>query len=151
MADPHQNRKQLFKRSTRLAIISVKFRVVVITKMADWQKIEGGIAAPKGFRAAGIAAGLKSSGMPDLALILSETEAIAAGVFTTTQVRAACVDYCRKHLQAKASARAILCNAGQANAGTGKQGWQDAQQSAELLGNEVKYLSLKLFFLLPQE
>ena len=102
--------------------------------MADWQKIDGGITAPKGFKAAGIAAGLKASGMPDLALILSETEAIAAGVFTTTQVRAACVDYCRQRLQAKASARAILCNAGQANAGTGEQGWQDAQTSAELLG-----------------
>ena len=60
--------------------------------MADWQIVSGGITAPKGFRAAGIAAGLKSSGAKDLALILSQTDAIAAGVFTTSQVRAACVD-----------------------------------------------------------
>ena len=54
--------------------------------------------------------------------------------FTTTQVRAACVDYCRQRLQAKASARAILCNAGQANAATGEQGLRDALESAQLLG-----------------
>ncbi len=105
--------------------------------MTDWQEISGGITAPKGFKAAGIAAGLKPSGTPDLALIVSETEAIAAGVFTTSQVRAACVDYCRQRLQKKASSRAILCNAGQANAATGEQGWQDALESAKLLGDAL--------------
>lgn len=105
--------------------------------MANWQQIEGSITAPKGFKAAGITAGLKPSGTPDLALIVSETEAIAAGVFTTSQVRAACVDYCRQRLQAKASARAILCNAGQANAATGEQGWQDALRSAQVLAQEL--------------
>ncbi|BAY28807.1 arginine biosynthesis bifunctional protein ArgJ [Nostoc carneum NIES-2107] len=98
--------------------------------MADWQEITGGITAPRGYRAAGITAGLKPSGLPDLALILSDVEAIAAGVFTTSQVRAACVDYCRQRLQAKHNARAILCNAGQANAATGTQGWFDALESA---------------------
>ncbi|MCU0525092.1 MAG: bifunctional ornithine acetyltransferase/N-acetylglutamate synthase [Elainella sp. Prado103] len=101
--------------------------------MADWHEITGGITAPKGFRASGIAAGLKPSGAPDLALIVSEVDAIAAGVFTTSQVKAACVDYCRQQLQDKSAARAILCNAGQANAATGAQGWADAVESAELL------------------
>ena len=105
--------------------------------MADWQEIKGGVTAPKGYKAAGIAAGLKPSGAKDLALILSETEAIAAGVFTTSQVRAACVDYCRQRLQTKASARAILSNAGQANAGTGEGGWQDAVESAQLLAEAL--------------
>ena len=105
--------------------------------MADWQVVSGGITAPKGFRAAGIAAGLKASGAKDLALILSQTEAIAAGVFTTSQVRAACVDYCRQCLQKKASARAILCNAGQANAATGEAGWEDALECARLVGQEL--------------
>ena len=105
--------------------------------MADWQVVSGGITAPKGFRAAGIAAGLKSSGAKDLALILSQTDAIAAGVFTTSQVRAACVDYCRQCLQSKASARAILCNAGQANAATGEAGWLDALESARLVSQEL--------------
>ncbi|MGL5074446.1 MAG: bifunctional ornithine acetyltransferase/N-acetylglutamate synthase [Waterburya sp.] len=105
--------------------------------MTDWQVVNGGITAPKGFRAAGIVAGLKSTGAKDLALILSETDAIAAGVFTTSQVRAACVDYCRQCLQSKASARAILCNAGQANAATGEPGWEDALETARLLGREL--------------
>ncbi|GAB4381093.1 MAG: bifunctional glutamate N-acetyltransferase/amino-acid acetyltransferase ArgJ [Elainellaceae cyanobacterium] len=101
--------------------------------MADWQVVSGGITAPKGFRAAGVTAGLKPSGAPDLALIVSDVDAIAAGVFTTSQVRAACVDYCRQRLQAKSTARAILCNAGQANAATGAQGWADAVESAQLV------------------
>ncbi len=105
--------------------------------MADWQVVSGGVTAPKGFIAAGITAGLKSTGAKDLALILSQTDAIAAGVFTTSQVRAACVDYCRQCLQKKASARAILCNAGQANAATGELGWQDAKETAKLLGQEL--------------
>ncbi|MGP1383675.1 MAG: bifunctional ornithine acetyltransferase/N-acetylglutamate synthase [Thainema sp.] len=105
--------------------------------MADWQIISGGVTAPKGFQAAGITAGLKPSGTPDLALIVSETDAIAAGVFTTSQVRAACVDYCREKLQAKPSARAILCNAGQANAATGQVGWQDAVESAECVAQAL--------------
>ena len=105
--------------------------------MAQWQEISGGITAPRGYRAAGIKAGLKPSGLPDLALILSDVEAIAAGVFTTSQVRAACVDYCRQRLQAKSNARAILCNAGQANAATGSQGWLDALECAMLLGQSL--------------
>ena len=105
--------------------------------MSDWQKVAGGITAPKGYQAAGIAAGLKTSGALDLALIVSETEAIAAGVFTTSQVRAACVDYCRQILQEGRSMRAILCNAGQANAGTGEAGWQDAMNCAQQLASRL--------------
>lgn len=105
--------------------------------MTDWKEIPGGITAAKGFQAAGIAAGLKPSGAKDLALIWSETEAIAGGVFTTSQVRAACVDYCRQKLQAKNSTRAILCNAGQANAATGEAGWQDALDSAAVVAKHL--------------
>ncbi len=105
--------------------------------MSDWQEIGGGVTAPRGYKAAGIIAGLKPSGAPDLALIISEVDAIAAGVFTTTQVRAACVEYCRQRLEAKASARAVLCNAGQANAATGDQGWADAVESARVLGQAL--------------
>ncbi len=76
---------------------------------------------------------MKASGLPDLALIVSDVDAIAAGVFTTSQVRAACVDYCRQQLQAKPSAKAILCNSGQANAATGAAGWTDAVDSAQAL------------------
>jgi len=99
--------------------------------MADWTVIEGGITAPKGYRAAGIAAGLKPSGAKDLALIVSDVEAIASGVFTTSQVKAACVDYCLERLDQKSSARAILCNAGQANACTGAEGMADVEASTQ--------------------
>ncbi len=105
--------------------------------MADWQVISGSVTAPRGYRAAGITAGLKPSGLPDLALIVSDVEAIAAGVFTTSVVRAAPIDYCRQRLLAKHSARAILCNAGQANAATGDQGWADAVESALLLAEAL--------------
>lgn len=105
--------------------------------MGDWQEISGGVTAARGYKAAGITAGLKPSGLPDLALILSDVDAIAAGVFTTSHVKAACVDYCRQRLQAKHSARAILCNAGQANAATGSQGLKDALESADLLAKEL--------------
>ena len=106
--------------------------------MADWRVVEGGVTAPKGFQAAGMAAGLKPSGAADLALIFSECDAIAAGVFTTSHVRAACVDYCRQRLEARPSARAILVNAGQANACTGKQGWIDTVDSAERIAATLK-------------
>jgi len=105
--------------------------------MADWQEVAGGVTAPKGYKAAGITAGLKPSGLPDLALIVSDVEAIAAGVFTTSVVRAACVDYCRDRLRAKSTARAILCNAGQANAATGEQGMIDAIESAQALSQAL--------------
>lgn len=105
----------------------------------DWQEISGGITAPKGYRAAGIAAGLKLSGSPDLTLIYSDADAIAAGVFTTSQVRAACIDYCRQLLAKKPSIRAILCNSGQANAATGAQGLEDTLTSAKWL---AKFLDI---------
>ncbi len=103
----------------------------------DWHEISGGVTAPRGFRAGGITAGLKSSGKPDLAIILSDVDAIAAGVFTTSQVRAACVEYCRQQLATKSSARAILCNSGQANAATGEAGWIDAVTSANALASAI--------------
>jgi glutamate N-acetyltransferase / amino-acid N-acetyltransferase len=103
----------------------------------DWHEISGGVTAPRGFRAAGITAGLKSSGKPDLAIVLSDVDAIVAGVFTTSQVRAACVEYCRQQLATKSSARAVLCNSGQANAATGEAGWNDAVASANALANAL--------------
>ncbi|MEO1374177.1 MAG: bifunctional ornithine acetyltransferase/N-acetylglutamate synthase [Cyanobacteria bacterium J06635_10] len=109
--------------------------------MSDWREISGGVTAPRGYKAAGIAAGLKPSGAPDLALIVSDIEAIAAGVFTMSQVTAACVDYCRQRLLAAHGARAILCNAGQANASTGNQGWLDALESAMMLGQALNISS----------
>ncbi|HAN45444.1 MAG TPA: arginine biosynthesis bifunctional protein ArgJ, partial [Cyanobacteria bacterium UBA8156] len=97
-----------------------------------WQQVAGSVTAPQGFRAAGIAAGLKPSGSPDLTAIVSEVGAIAAGVLTTSVVRAACVDLNREILESGQRVRAILCNAGQANACTGEEGWQNAQETIRL-------------------
>jgi glutamate N-acetyltransferase / amino-acid N-acetyltransferase len=106
--------------------------------MADWHIVPGGVTAPKGFKAAGMTAGLKASGLPDLALVLSDSEAIAAGVFTTSQVRAACVEYCRQVLAARGNVRAILINSGQANAATGEAGAQDALDCAQGLAAQLE-------------
>jgi glutamate N-acetyltransferase / amino-acid N-acetyltransferase len=103
----------------------------------EWIRVEGGVTAPKGYRAAGISAGLKPSGAPDLALIVSDVEAIAAGVFTTSVVRAACVDYNRQVLESGKLVKAILCNAGQANACTGEEGWQNTLETVNLVQQAI--------------
>jgi glutamate N-acetyltransferase/amino-acid N-acetyltransferase len=101
--------------------------------------IPGGITAPAGFQAAGITAGLKPSGNPDLSLLLAPEGAVCAGTFTTSLVRAACVDLCAERLAASGGrARAVLTNAGQANACTGERGLADSltatAAAAERLG-----------------
>ena len=104
-----------------------------------WIPIPGGVTAPAGFKAAGITAGLKPSGNPDLSLLLAPEGAVCAGTFTTSLVRAACVDLCAKRLQASGGrARAVLSNSGQANACTGERGLADSliatAAAAERLG-----------------
>jgi len=84
---------------------------------------------PAGFRAAGVAAGLKKSGKPDVGLLVSDVPAAAVGVFTTNRVQAAPVVYTKRNLR-KGSARAIVVNAGNANACTGRQGATDAKTMA---------------------
>jgi len=92
-----------------------------------WHPIEGGVTAPQGFLAAGITAGLKASGKPDLSLLLAPPGAVCAGTFTTSVVRAACVDLCAERLAASGGrARAVLTNSGQANACTGERGLIDS-------------------------
>ncbi|MEN8254066.1 MAG: bifunctional glutamate N-acetyltransferase/amino-acid acetyltransferase ArgJ [Verrucomicrobiota bacterium] len=84
---------------------------------------------PKGFKCAGIAAGIKAGGTKDMALILSESPATAAGVFTTNQVCAAPVKVCREHLE-HGLACAIVMNSGIANACTGPEGMVAARDMA---------------------
>ncbi len=85
-----------------------------------WSPIAGGITAPVGFQTSGVAVGLKPSGARDLAVVVAPPGASCAGVFTRNQVRAACVDLCAERLQRSGGqARAVVINAGQANACTG--------------------------------
>ncbi|GAY18014.1 bifunctional glutamate N-acetyltransferase/amino-acid acetyltransferase ArgJ [Mycobacterium sp. shizuoka-1] len=90
-----------------------------------------GVTAPAGFRATGIAAGIKKSGALDLALVFNEgPDYAAAGVFTRNQVKAAPVLWSRQVLSS-GRLRAVLLNSGGANACTGPGGFQDAHASAE--------------------
>lgn len=89
-----------------------------------------------GFRASAIAAGLKKDGSPDLALFYSEKEAVTAGVFTRNQVKAAPVLLCMEHLKT-GTARAVIANAGNANACTGREGLANARLTAELTAGEL--------------
>lgn len=95
-----------------------------------------GVTAPRGFLAAGVHAGLKRK-RKDVALIVSQTPAVAAGTFTTNQVKAAPVVLSAEHLKA-GQARAIVANSGNANACNGERGYADARRmaeyTAELLG-----------------
>src|ERR1700736_1105365 len=92
----------------------------------------GGVATPRGFRAAGVSAGIKASGSLDLALIVSDAPAQAAAVFTTNKAIAAPVIVSREHLaRSGGTARAIVVNSGCANACTGEEGLRAARQMAE--------------------
>ncbi len=95
--------------------------------------VDGGVTAPKGFRAAGLHCGIKVSGKHDLSLLVSDTLAAAAGVFTTNLAQAAPVLVSMAHLTATSGrARAVVTNSGCANACTGPQGQLDAREMTAL-------------------
>ena len=94
-----------------------------------WETIGGGVTAAAGFMAAGVVAGLRASGRKDICLIVSSEPAAAAGVFTRNTMAAAPVIVSREHV-ATGRLRAIVANAGNANACTGERGLRDAQSMA---------------------
>src|SRR3954463_317739 len=92
--------------------------------------VDGSVTAPRGFRAAGVSCGIKAAGL-DLALIVSDSPASAAGVFTINRAQAAPVSGSRRNLSASAGhARAIVVNSGCANACTGSEGMRHAEAMA---------------------
>ena len=105
--------------------------------------ISGGVATPRGFRAAGISAGIKAGGSPDLMLLVADAPAQVAAVFTTNKVIAAPVIVSKEHIaRSGGMARAIVVNSGCANACTGDQGLRDAREMtaevARLVGCPVE-------------
>jgi glutamate N-acetyltransferase / amino-acid N-acetyltransferase len=101
--------------------------------------VEGGITAPAGFRAAGVAAGIKATGAPDVTLIVADRTASAAALFTTNQVQAAPVRVSKANLAiSQGRARAVIVNSGCANACTGRQGLETTEatvaETAAVLG-----------------
>jgi glutamate N-acetyltransferase / amino-acid N-acetyltransferase len=87
--------------------------------------VEGGLCAPRGFRAAGVDAGLTAGPGPDLGLVVSQQTSMAAGRFTSHPFASAPVRWSRAQLRA-GMARAVLVHAGSANAATGPEGDADA-------------------------
>ncbi|MEY9942651.1 glutamate N-acetyltransferase/amino-acid N-acetyltransferase [Streptacidiphilus sp. MAP5-52] len=97
-----------------------------------------GVTAARGFRAAGVTAGIKASGTPDLALVVNDGPSLAAaGVFTSNRVKAAPV-YWSEQVVKGGAISAVILNSGGANACTGPLGFQDthatAEKVAEVLG-----------------
>ncbi len=102
---------------------------------SSFKNVTGSIVAPKGFRASGVFCDIKRIGTGkgsnkgqkrDLALIVSETPATVAGMFTTNQVCAAPVKLCVERMK-RGTAQVVVVNSGNANACTGRQGMADAR------------------------
>jgi len=94
-------------------------------------KLNGGVTAPEGFFATGIACGIKGNGKKDLAIICSEDRAAAAGVFTTNRVKGHSLQLTMEHIKS-GYANAIVINSGCANACLGKKGYADALEIAAI-------------------
>ena len=93
------------------------------------------VTAARGFRASGVAAGLKASGAPDVAIVVNDGPSqVAAGVFTGNRFKAAPVVWSQQVLRAGAL-RGVVLNSGGANACTGVGGFQDTHRTAELVAS----------------
>ena len=113
--------------------------------MKSFHSIDGSVTAPQGFLSAGLFCDVKSLGTGkgsdkgqkrDLALIVSEVPAKAAGMFTTNQICAAPVKVCVDHI-GNGKAQAIIINSGNANACTGPRGLKDAREMTALMADEL--------------
>jgi glutamate N-acetyltransferase/amino-acid N-acetyltransferase len=109
----------------RCVATPIRYNIVMARTPAARKTPKRGLTTPRGFRAAAGTCGIKPSGHPDLALIVADRPAVAAGMFTTNKVAGAPVIISKRHVR-NATARAIVCNSGVANVCTGEQGIQDA-------------------------
>jgi glutamate N-acetyltransferase/amino-acid N-acetyltransferase len=96
----------------------------------------GTVTDVKGFKAAGITAGLKKSGKKDLALIYSEYKAVSAAVFTKNLVKAAPIVVDMENIKSE-NTQAIIVNSGNANACTGEAGYKNAKQMTEIVAEKL--------------
>lgn len=95
------------------------------------------VTAAQGFRAAGVAAGLKSTGTPDVAVVVNDGPSdVVSAVFTSNRVQAAPVTWSRR-AAADGRARAVVLNSGGANACTGPEGFADTHRTAEHLADAL--------------
>jgi glutamate N-acetyltransferase/amino-acid N-acetyltransferase len=92
---------------------------------------------PKGYRAGATAANFKKAGRDDLGLVVSEFPCVVAGLFTQNAFQAAPVKVCREILREGALVRAVLANAGQANACTGEQGLENCRATQRMVAEKT--------------
>ena len=104
----------------------------------------GAVTRAQGFAAAGFTAGIKESGLPDLALLVSDRPAAAAAVFTQNQTTAAPVRVSQAHA-ANGRLRAAVVNSGNANCATGAQGLADAREMTQLTASQVGCAAADVF------
>ncbi len=97
---------------------------------------EGAVTRAQGFSACGFTAGIKESGLPDLAMLVSDRPATAAAVYTQNQSTAAPVHISKAHT-ANGSLRAAVVNSGNANCATGEQGLADAREMTQLAASRI--------------
>ncbi len=102
----------------------------------NFETVDGGVTAPRGYRAAGVAAGIKREGL-DVAVLVSDVPAVCAGVFTRNLVQAAPVVYSRTVVEAGRPVRAVVVNSGNANACTGAEGADDTERTAAKVANRI--------------
>jgi glutamate N-acetyltransferase/amino-acid N-acetyltransferase len=95
------------------------------------------ITGPLGFKAAGVACGIKASGKPDLGLLICDVPAAVAGCFTQNRTKAAPVEISREHIK-NGYSRGVVVNSGNANACTGSQGLTDAQAMTQKVASHFK-------------
>ncbi|HAP04119.1 MAG TPA: ornithine acetyltransferase [Lachnospiraceae bacterium] len=93
--------------------------------------ISGGVTAPKGFKAANTAAGIKYTGRDDMAMIVSKSPCVAAGTFTRNVVKAAPVLFDKKVIEESKGIHTVVVNAGIANACTGEEGFFYCNETAK--------------------
>jgi len=110
-----------------------------VSNQVTLERIDGGVSTPAGFRAAGVSCGIKKKeGALDLALIVADAPAAAAGVFTQNKAQAAPVLVSREHLERSGGrAAAIVVNSGCANACTGPEGLAVTRSSADFVASVV--------------
>lgn len=105
--------------------------------MIKFKEIENGVTAPLGFKASGVACGIKQKGGEDLAVIYSEIDALTAGMFTTNKFKGAAVIVDLKYLKNGNNFRAVVVNSGNANACTGEEGIKDAEEMTALTAENL--------------
>ncbi len=92
---------------------------------------QGGVTAPKGFKAASAAAGIKYKGRTDMAMVMSEAPCVCAGTYTSNVVKAACVLWDKEITESGRPMQAVVVNSGIANACTGEEGFNACRKTAE--------------------